>query len=66
MDITINLLEVASELAHEIVCAKFEDDASTIYDNATDTITVYSEEAQDLFNEWYDYYYNFLLNLKTN
>ena len=66
MDITINLLEVASELAHEIVCAKFEDDASAIYDNATDTITVYSEEAQELFNEWYDYYYNFLLNLKTN
>jgi hypothetical protein len=66
MDITINLLEVASELAHEIVCAKFEDDANVIYDNATDTITVYSEEAQDLFNEWYDYYYNFLLNLKTN
>jgi hypothetical protein len=66
MEITINLLEVASELSHEIVCAKFEDDANEIYDNATDTITVYSEEAQDLFNEWYDYYYNFLLNLKTN
>ena len=66
MEITINLLEVASELAHEIVCAKFEDDDNEIYDNATDTISVYSEQAQDLFNEWYDYYYNLLINLKIN
>ena len=66
MYITIDLMEVASELAHEIVCAKFEDDANEIYDNATDTITVYSEKAQILFDEWYDYYYNFLFNLKRN
>jgi hypothetical protein len=66
MEISINLLEAASELAHEIVCAKFEDDDSAIYESPTDTITNYSEEAQDLFNEWYDYYYDFLLRLKTN
>ena len=66
MEININLLEAASELAHEIVCAKFEDDDSAIYESTTDTITNYSEEAQDIFNEWYDYYYDFLLRLKTN
>jgi len=66
MEININLLEAASELAHEIVCAKFEDDDSAIYESTTDTITNYSEEAQDLFNEWYDYYYDFLLRLKIN
>lgn len=66
MEISINLLEAASELAHEVVCANFEDDDSAIYENITDTITVYSEEAQDLFNEWYDHYYDLLINLKIN
>jgi hypothetical protein len=66
MDITINLLEAASELAHEVVCAKFEDDDTAIYESTTNTITSYTEEAQELFNEWYDHYYDLLLNLKTN
>jgi len=63
MNIEINLLEAASELAHEVVCAKFEDDDNAIYENTTDTITVYTEEAQDLFNEWYDHYYDLLNNI---
>jgi hypothetical protein len=66
MEININLLETASELAHEVVCAKFEDDDTAIYESTTDTITSYTEEAQDLFNEWYDHYYDLLLNLKNN
>lgn len=66
MNITINLLEAASELAHEVVCAKFEDDDNAIYENTTDTITSYTKEAQDLFNEWYDHYYDLLLDLKIN
>jgi len=64
MEININLLEAASELAHEVVCAKFEDDDNAIYESTTDTITSYTEEAQDLFNEWYDHYYNLLLNIQ--
>ncbi len=66
MEIKINLLEAASELAHEIVCAKLEDDVNEIYENATDTITVYSEQAQVLFDQWYDYYYDLLINLKID
>jgi len=62
MDITINILEVASELAHGIVCARFEDDDNLIHMEDADGI-YYTEEAQDVFNEWYDYYYGFLLNL---
>lgn len=65
MDIKINILEVASELAHLVVIAKFEDNNNAIYESTTDTITSYTEEAQDLFNEWYDYYYDFLFNLKN-
>ena len=51
MNITINLLEVASELAHEVVCAKFEDDESAIYHSTTDTTTSYTEKAQELFEK---------------
>ena len=47
MEITIDLIKAASELAHEIVCAKFEDDDS-------------------LFDEWYEHYYDLLINLKIN
>jgi hypothetical protein len=65
MEININLLEAASELAHEVVCAKFEDDDNLIHMEDANGI-YYTEEAQDLFNEWYDHYYNLLLNLKNN
>ena len=65
MLIEINLLEVASELAHEKVCARLEDDSNEIYENVSDTITNYTDNAQDIFNEWYDYYYDFLLKLKN-
>jgi len=63
MKININLLEAASELAHEVVCAKFEDNDNLIHMEDADGI-YYTEEAQDLFNEWYDHYYNLLLKLQ--
>lgn len=63
MDITINILEVASELAHSVVCKQFNYDSFNIYESVTDAVTNYTDEAQELFNEWYDYYYDFLLDL---
>ena len=63
MDITINILEVASELAHSVVCEQFNYDSVNIYESVTDAVTNYTDEAQELFNEWYDYYYDFLLDL---
>jgi hypothetical protein len=63
MEIRINLLEAASELAHEIVCAKFEDDDNLIHMEDSDGI-YYTEEAQEMFDEWYDHYYNLLLIIK--
>jgi hypothetical protein len=65
MDIKINIEETASSLAHEIVCARLEDDSNEIYENVSDTMTNYTDKAQDIFNEWYDYYYDFLLRLKN-
>lgn len=61
--IKINIVEASSRLAHEIVCAKFED-IDSIYENTTDTITTYTEGAQRLFDEWYDYYYDLLFQEK--
>jgi hypothetical protein len=48
------------------VCAKFEDDVDYMYEVITDTEISYIKEAQDLFDEWYDYYYELLNNLKIN
>jgi hypothetical protein len=64
MNININILEVASELAHKKIEEHFEFEAKKIYEWVSDEESRYTEEAQELFNEWYDYYYDFLLKLK--
>jgi hypothetical protein len=55
MNITINAMELASELAHDMVCAKFNDDDNLIYIEDADS-THYTDNAQEVFNEWYDRY----------
>lgn len=65
--IKINIIEVATELADEIVRAKYEDDDFELFEREDDdenTPLVYKEGPQKLFNEWYDYYYNLLWDLK--
>jgi len=64
MNININILEVASELAHKKIEEHFEFEAKRIYEWVSDDESRYTEEAQDLFNEWYDEYYSFLDGLK--
>lgn len=64
MNITINILEVASELAHKRVVAILKNDDDLIYEEPSATITGYTDEAQDLFNEYYDEYFDFLLKIK--
>lgn len=54
-NITINKLELASELAHEKLVANWSESIS-IYENEEASIIVYTEEAQDIFNEYYDEY----------
>lgn len=62
MQIKINILEVASELAHkELEKLWLRDAVGQMYDEEEES---YTEEAQDLFNDLYDHYYNFLLNLE--
>jgi hypothetical protein len=64
MNININILEVASELAHKKLEDHFEFEAKRIYNWVSDEESEVHEEAQELFNEWYDHYYDFLLKLK--
>ena len=63
MNKAINVVELASVLAHERM--KMEIGASEdevwigLDDEEADTLT-YIEEAQDVFNQWYDYYYTLI------
>jgi hypothetical protein len=64
MDIKVNLVELASELAVERVHDEFASQGeSAIYVDNSDHIG-YTEEAQSCFNMWYDYYYEFINKYK--
>jgi hypothetical protein len=53
--ITINKLELASELAHAKLIANWNDSIK-IYEEEEAGITNYTDDAQDIFNEYYDEY----------
>jgi len=62
--ITINKLELASELAN----AKLEREWSEsikIYEDEFAGITTYTDEAQDIFNEYYDEYLTLIESCKA-
>jgi hypothetical protein len=67
MNITINIIEVASELADkDLITAFGGDGGKNRFPNGIvedqDGIDVYTEEAQDFFNYRYDYWFDFLLD----
>jgi hypothetical protein len=58
MEITINKLELAAELAHNRTLYESGDICSNedeMYE-INDGVESYTEEIQDRFNGWYDYY----------
>ena len=57
--IKINSLEVASELAHTKLVNEWSESVKIYVDETADEL-VYTEEAQDIFNEFYDDYLDFL------
>jgi hypothetical protein len=72
MNVTVNLLEIASEMAHiELVlqaCIEYgisEDVAEVMVVFETEDGTKYKEKYQDKFNAYYDKYYDFVLGLST-
>ena len=63
-NITINKLELASELAHKELVKNWSDSID-IWEDETATVTVYTEEAQDIFNEYYDNYLTLIESCKA-
>ena len=55
MKVTEQLLELASELANLKLQSEWRDSIQ-IFEDETASVTVYTEEAQDIFNEYYDNY----------
>jgi hypothetical protein len=59
MEIKINVIELASELAHSRTLHESGDicnNEDDMFDDPVDGVQIYKEEIQDRFNEWYDYY----------
>ena len=71
MEIKINLVEVATKLAHnrllEDLMMTEEESLNQIYedDEDSDSLT-YRKGAQELFDEFFDEYYNEILMLKKD
>ena len=63
-NITINKIELASELAHQKLVANWSESIS-IYEDEEASVTVYTEEAQDIFNEYYDEYLTLIESCKA-
>ncbi len=59
METTINALELASELAHIRTFQESGDIVSNeddMYQDINAEVLTYTEEIQDRFNDWYDFY----------
>ena len=52
--VKVNKIELASELAHRMLVIEWDDRSESIYENDTAGVTVYTENAQDIFNDYYD------------
>ena len=63
MEIKINILELACELAHRDLVRMIGNE-SELFESSTDGITNYTEDAQEKFNELYDYYYSIIEEVK--
>ena len=66
--VSVNIVELASELAeNQTMIEMFDNDSldeeeeEQMYVTHLDGTTSFTEEAQDIFNNLYDYYYNLIL-----
>lgn len=57
MNKSINLVELASVLAHERMKLELGVSEEEVWVDDTEDCLIYMPEAQDVFNQWYDYYY---------
>jgi len=52
--IIVNKIELASELAHRMLTIEWDNRSESMYEDDTAGVTVYTENAQDIFNDYYD------------
>ena len=73
MNITINIIEVASDLADRDLITAFGDvggknrfpNGIVKFVDDNEDMTEYTDEAQEFFNERYDYWWDFLFDQKV-
>lgn len=68
MEIKINIVELASELANDAVYEYLISEylsQSAIYKEESDVVE-YTEYGQKIFDQWYDYYYNIINKYKID
>lgn len=58
--IKINIVETATNLAHARMVDEIGGNTNDVWSEEEDNLNIYTEEVQDLFNEYYDYYYSIL------
>jgi hypothetical protein len=63
MDIKVNILELASELAHKELIGWVSNE-SELFEDPEAGITNYTDYYQDIFNELYDKYYSIIESCK--
>jgi len=63
-EVLINVVELASELADASLISNWSDSIQIFQDEEAEVLE-YTEEAQDVFNELYDNFYNVILNCKV-
>jgi hypothetical protein len=64
MNININIVELASELACDKLHDNWENSIKIYKDDLSDCLE-YTEEAQEIFNDLYDQFYSMIDNLKN-
>lgn len=65
MNVTINIVELATELAENEMIKYFSDSIELYSDDDEDCI-VYTDSAQDIFDELYDKYYGIIEKTQLN
>jgi hypothetical protein len=62
-DVKVNILELASELAH-LELINWVSNESELYEDAEAGVTNYTDYYQDIFNNLYDKYYTIIDRIK--
>lgn len=63
MKIVIDVLELASELAHIELVENFSESIK-IFEDENNGVTHYTDDAQDIFNDLYDKYFHLIESFK--